>query len=158
MYGLISSVLLCVTLVAGPFISVLIDTLGFRKVALGGSLLAALGIFLSWACSPGKPNIWAIVACFGGITGLGFGMMFQTTVIIVGMYFDKWRPLATGIAMMGTGAGTIIFPPLLSVISKTWSWKAAYLFQAGIALLSASFALLYFPVPMKRKLLLTLNL
>jgi len=67
------------------------------------------------------------------------------------MYFDKWRPLAIGLAMMGTGCGTIIFPPLLATISKTWSWKEAYLFQAVIALLSGGFALLYFPVPQRRE-------
>lgn len=85
---------------------------------MSGSILASIGILLSLVISPYTPNIWAFMVFFGILSGFGFGMMFQPSIVIVGVYFERWRPLATGIAISGTGAGIFAFPPLLQQISK----------------------------------------
>ena len=37
--------------------------------------------------------------------GIGFGMMYLPSIVVVGFYFDKKRALATGIAVCGSGIG-----------------------------------------------------
>ena len=49
---------------------------------------------------------------YGIIGGFGAGMIYLTSIIIVGYYFESKRALATGIAVCGTGVGSIIVPPL----------------------------------------------
>jgi len=39
------------------------------------------------------------------IIGLGFGMIYLSTVLMVNIYFDKKRGLAVGIAVCGSGLG-----------------------------------------------------
>ena len=113
--------------------------------------MAFLGIILTWAVSPHKPNIWAHYILFGGVSGLGFGMMFQPSIVIVGMYFEKWRPLATGIAISGTGVGTFVFPPMVLGIAEYYGWQGAFILMAGLALFSTAFAMFYVPLPLKSK-------
>lgn len=40
---------------------------------------------------------------YGVLGGIGFCFIYMPSVIIVGYYFEKWRPLATGIALCGSG-------------------------------------------------------
>lgn len=53
------------------------------------------------------------------------------SVIIVGYYFEKWRPLATGIALCGSGVGTFILAPISTQLIEKYGWRNALLMQAG---------------------------
>lgn len=68
--------------------------------------------------------------------GIGFGLVYVPAVIAVGFYFEKWRALATGIAVCGSGIGTFLMAPLCTVLIKTYGWRGALLIQAGKALFS----------------------
>ena len=48
-------------------------------------------------------------------TGVGFGLMYLPSIVMVGYYFDKRRALATGIAVCGSGIGSFVFAPLTEV-------------------------------------------
>ncbi|CAL8069882.1 unnamed protein product [Orchesella dallaii] len=146
-FNTVASVLLGVTLLTGPFASIIAERLGFRKTAMMGSLLATLGIFSAWAFSPEEPNFWAFLFGFGVLTGLGFGIMFTLSIVIVGLYFKKNRELATGITVAGTGVGTLTMGPVINEILKYCGWQGAILFQAGLCSLSVVFGALYKPVP-----------
>lgn len=41
--------------------------------------------------------------------GIGFGLVYLPSLVIVSHYFDSKRAMATGIAVCGSGIGTIIF-------------------------------------------------
>lgn len=58
-------------------------------------------------------------------------MIFVPAVIVIGFYFEKWRALATGIAVCGSGIGTFIMAPLSTWLIKTYSWQGALMIQAG---------------------------
>lgn len=53
------------------------------------------------------------------------------SVIIVGYYFEKWRPLATGIALCGSGVGCFIMAPISKYLIDNFGWRNALLAQAG---------------------------
>ncbi|ODN05178.1 Monocarboxylate transporter 10 [Orchesella cincta] len=145
-YNTVGSVLLGVTLMTGPFASIIAEKFGFRKTAIMGSVLATTGILSSWAFSPYEPNFWAFLFGFGILTGLGFGIMFTLSIVIVGLYFKKNREFATGITVAGTGVGTLTMGPVINEILKAYSWQHAILFQAGLAFISILCALVYKPV------------
>jgi len=52
-------------------------------------------------------------------------------VITTGFYFEKWRALATGIAVCGSGIGAFLLAPLSNILLKTFGWRGAFLCQAG---------------------------
>ena len=75
------------------------------------------------------------------VLGIGFGLVYVPAVIAVGFYFEKWRALATGIAVCGSGIGTFVMAPLCTALIKTYGWRGALLIQAGKALFSLSHTL-----------------
>lgn len=52
-------------------------------------------------------------------------------MLTVGYYFEKWRALATGISLCGSGVGTFIFAPLTEVLLEHHGWRMTLLIQAG---------------------------
>lgn len=83
---------------------------------------------------------------YGVIGGVGFSMIYIPSVIIVGYYFERWRALATGIALCGSGVGTFLFAPLNEVMIKSLTWQGALLVQSGIILLCLITGFLYRPL------------
>lgn len=64
--------------------------------------------------------------------GVGFGLIYVPAVIAVGFYFERWRALATGIAVCGSGIGTTVMAPLCSYLIEKYTWRGALLIQAGM--------------------------
>ena len=60
--------------------------------------------------------------------------MYLPSLVMVGLYFDKRRALASGIAMCGSGIGTFVFAPLSQSLINQYSWKGATWIIAGICL------------------------
>lgn len=60
-------------------------------------------------------------------------MIYVSAVLIPGFYFDKWRALATGISVCGSGIGTFVLAPLNAVLVESYGWRSTLLVQAGIA-------------------------
>lgn len=67
-------------------------------------------------------------------TGIGFGLIYLPAVVCVGYYFESKRALATGIAVCGSGIGTMIFPPFINYMIGEYSWKGTNLLVAGLIL------------------------
>ncbi|PSN31947.1 hypothetical protein C0J52_21417 [Blattella germanica] len=145
----------------GPFVSALANRYGFRTVCMLGSALGGIGFVLScFATSttylffsygilgetfdclfnlfPQKPLFM--------IAGIGFGLVYVPAVIAVGFYFEKWRALATGIAVCGSGIGTFLMAPLVTALIQTFGWRGAFLIQAGLVLNCAVFGTLFRPL------------
>jgi predicted MFS family arabinose efflux permease len=68
------------------------------------------------------------------VPGIGFGLVYVPAVIAVGFYFEKWRALATGIAVCGSGIGTFLMAPLSTALIEAFGWRGTLLIQAGTAL------------------------
>jgi predicted MFS family arabinose efflux permease len=68
------------------------------------------------------------------------------SIVSVGFYFEKKRPLATGIAVCGSGIGTFVFSPVLEILSEIYDWKNLLLIMAGIILNGAVFGMLMRPL------------
>lgn len=58
-------------------------------------------------------------------------MIYAPTSIIVGVYFERWRALVAGITSCGSGVGTLVLPPLLSMIMRKRGWRTVYRVISG---------------------------
>lgn len=63
--------------------------------------------------------------------GIGAGLIYLPAVITTGFYFERWRALATGISVCGSGIGAFVLAPISDIIIKQYGWKQALLIQAG---------------------------
>lgn len=64
---------------------------------------------------------------------------------MVGMYFKKWRSLATGLALSGASVGTFVIPILLEALLETFSLYGAILVISALYFNGCVSAALYRP-------------
>lgn len=140
--ALVSSLLSGFYLLAGPFVSAAANRWGFRPVTVVGAFIAAIGFALSRFAT----GVLYLYLTYGFIGGIGFCLIYMPSVITVGYYFEKWRALATGISLCGSGVGTFIMAPVSTMLINALGWRDALLVQAGMILLCAFFGLAFRPI------------
>ncbi|CAD1473627.1 unnamed protein product [Heterotrigona itama] len=144
----IASILVGVTLCSGPISSIFVNKFGCRAVTIAGSILASACLLASmWA-----RNIITLYFSIGIGTGLGFGLIYLPAIVTVTCYFEKYRSLATGIAVCGSGLGTLIFAPCLDYLIAKYGWRGAILICSGIVLNCTVLGALFRPLQDKRKI------
>ncbi|KAK2589234.1 hypothetical protein KPH14_002036 [Odynerus spinipes] len=129
-------------LMAGPFVSALANRYGFRLVAITGSFLSCIAFVLSYLST----TIEFLYISYGVLGGIGVGLIYVPAVITTGFYFERWRALATGIAVCGSGIGAFLLAPISDLLIKTYGWRGALLFQAGMLLNCAIFGAMFRPL------------
>jgi len=112
-----------------------------------GSLIAGSGFFLSWACSPATPSFLPFLLGFGVLGGVGFGLMFTSSIVVLGKFFCMNLPLATGIATTGSAVGSIVMPQILGWLADVWGWQGSFIFLSASCFFSFFFGALYKPCP-----------
>lgn len=76
------------------------------------------------------------MSCFNVVfVGIGYGMMFGPSLVVVGMYFQKRRSLANGLAAAGGSLGQLLIPQLLHLLIQTYGFKG--IFKYYIAFLNS---------------------
>lgn len=59
-------------------------------------------------------------------------MIYMPAVLTVGFYFEKWRGLATGLALCGSGVGTFVIAILTNKLNESLqNWRLIVLIHAG---------------------------
>ncbi|EYC23178.1 hypothetical protein Y032_0016g3158 [Ancylostoma ceylanicum] len=104
--ALIGSLLIGVYLLVGPVVGGLVNKYGARKVVIGGAFISGTAFLISVA----SPNIYFFMLIYGVLGGVGFGMIYLPAIVVVGYYFESKRAIATGIAVAGSGVGTMVMP------------------------------------------------
>ncbi|XP_012215065.1 monocarboxylate transporter 12 isoform X2 [Linepithema humile] len=129
-------------LMVGPFVSALANRYGFRLVAILGSVISCSAFVLSYFST----SIEFLYISYGAIGGIGAGLIYVPAVITTGFYFERWRALATGIAVCGSGIGAFLLAPISDILVKNYGWRGALLFQAGMLLNCAIFGAMFRPL------------
>lgn len=142
--GAVISILTGCYYLAGPLASSFVNVFGIRSVAIAGSILATTAFLLSRFAS----TIWELYLLFGVLGGIGFGCMYLPSIVILSTYFAKKRSVATGIAVCGSGIGTMVFStingPVFDYFGKDVGSFMVYL--AAIAISGSLFSLLFAPL------------
>jgi len=140
--SLIPSILVGITLGAGPIASSFVNKYGCRTVTIMGAIIAAGGLALSMFAT----SITYLFFSVGVCTGFGFGLIYLPAIVSVSMYFEKKRAFATGIAVCGSGLGTFIMAPVTEGLITALGWEYAILITACLVLSCIAFGCLMRPL------------
>uniref|UniRef100_A0A8C1ZI62 Solute carrier family 16 member 8 n=1 Tax=Cyprinus carpio TaxID=7962 RepID=A0A8C1ZI62_CYPCA len=153
----ISSIILAMLYGSGPISSIMVNKFGCRPVMLVGGLLASGGMIIASVTT----NIIQLYLTAGVITGLGLALNFQPSLIMLGSYFDKRRPLANGLAAAGSPVFLSVLSPLGQLLLNHYGWRGGFLITGGLLLNCCACGAIMRPlkckgrkaIPSKKKLL-----
>lgn len=133
---------------AGGVTGRLSDRWGPGRVVAGGGVLVGAGLALSSLAS----SVWHVYLAYGVVLGFGVACAFVPSIATVGQWFERRRGLAIGVAVAGTGVGSLVIAPLSSSLIDSFGWRGAMRILAaiGVAALLAAGAVLRARLPMQR--------
>ncbi|KAK3611190.1 hypothetical protein CHS0354_009442 [Potamilus streckersoni] len=139
--SLVGSINVGIFLGAGPIAGLLMNYMSHRQVALIGATISSIGL----TCMPFTPNVEYMYLFFGLLTGLGYCLLYVPSHVLCGLYFERHRSLASGIAKSGEGFGSIVFPYIIYMLIEKYGWKGSFFLMAGLSLHNFVFAALLRP-------------
>ncbi|KAG1686307.1 Monocarboxylate transporter 12 [Nymphon striatum] len=141
----IESLLISLYFCSGIANGILINKFGCRAMAMSGSIISALG-FCASSQATSIGTLMLLYGIIGGDYSTGFGMMYCSSIVIIGHYFDKKQGLAMGITTSGSGIGTFIIPPLVQKLIEVYGLSGTVLIIGGMLLNGLVFGALMKPV------------
>lgn len=125
--------------IALPIAGRLVDRFGEVRVAFLSSIGLTAAFVMLGLLTSGLISFLALVLF---LTMASSGTTSVSYNRLVVRHFAANRGLALGIALMGTGLGAVLLPPLLAPFIATEGWRAAYLVLAGLTIALSSCAAL----------------
>jgi MFS family permease len=123
----VQSVVLLLSGFGGPAIGYALDRLGPRRLFHGGTLLAALGLFLA----SGAGSLPVLIMTYGIIAGLGLSALgSQPNMVVAALWYPGARGKAIAVADLGTGFGAFVFIPLTQALVVRYGWRTTLLVWA----------------------------
>jgi MFS family permease len=105
----------------GLFSGALADRIGTHRVAGVGALLAGGSLVAAGAVG----SVWQADVTLGLGFGLGLAVCYTPAVAAVQPWFDRNRGVASGIALSGTGLGTLLMPLIARWLIDREGWRVA---------------------------------
>ncbi|XP_065286620.1 monocarboxylate transporter 9-like isoform X1 [Dermacentor albipictus] len=99
--------------------------------------LGLIGSIFLWAGILGAvfaPNMAWMTVTLGAIHGVGVGIVCVTLVIVVMMYFDKYRGVASGLKFAGYTLASLLFPTILTSLKDAYGFRGSMLVYAAITM------------------------
>ena len=66
--------------------------------------------------------------------GVGCGLLYSPSIVVVGQCFEKKRGFANGLSLAGSGIGSIAVPPVMVYTLNTYGLQGTLLIMGGMAL------------------------
>lgn len=120
--------------VCSPALGHLLDRFPARRVILPCTVIyaAALGSLALLT-----PHLWHLYAVFVVLGIVGNGTTQLGYARVVSAWFDENRGQALAAVMAGSGAGSMVFPPLAQTVISAYGWRTAYVVLGALVLLIA---------------------
>jgi len=132
-----------------PLSGQIADRFGSRRVIIFGVIVISISLLLS---SRAK-TMWQIYAVYSLGIGIGIGFAYAPSMGVVQRWFVKRRGLASGLAVMGIGLGTLGMPIFSAALIHWSSWRTAYLVMSILVFIcGVSAAILIVESPARRGL------
>ncbi|MBW8755008.1 MAG: MFS transporter [Sphingomonadales bacterium] len=111
------------TAIASPFLGIIVDKWGARRLALPGVVLTITAMTL-FGFTNGAVWMWVALWLFFGIASACIKSTVWT-VAVLGV-FDKSKGLALALVMSGTALSQVLVPPVGNWLIGAFGWRAAY--------------------------------
>ncbi|OUM53714.1 hypothetical protein BVG19_g3021 [[Candida] boidinii] len=119
-FAFVGSIILCLAQALAPLVMLLSSVLGHKLTMTIGLTLQSAGYIL---CSFAT-ELWHIYVTLGVMVGVGFSLVVNPGLVIMPSWFNKYKATASGITVMGTGLGGVIFSlSTQSLIDTTHDYK-----------------------------------
>jgi len=105
----------------GLFSGALADRIGTHRMAGAGALLCGGSLVAAGAVG----TVWEADVTLGAGFGLGLAICYTPAIAAVQPWFDRNRGIASGIALSGTGLGTLLMPLLARWLIEDEGWRVA---------------------------------
>ncbi|XP_078489765.1 monocarboxylate transporter 2-like [Ciona intestinalis] len=126
--GWVSAILTAGLAIGGMISASVMAKFGHRSaVIIGGLIAGASSIVASFSTS-----VVMLVIFAGLLQGIGYGISFVATPVIIGYYFAKRRSLATNFASMGGSLGTFLICPLNGLLVEQFGIHGYFLIMGGL--------------------------
>ena len=77
-------------------------------------------------------NLFFVFVLF--FTGIGLALLTVPAYSLLGQYFDKYLPLASGVVEVCGALGIVVFPPLTQILLDTYGWRNTLLLLGAVCL------------------------
>ncbi|OZJ02607.1 hypothetical protein BZG36_04280 [Bifiguratus adelaidae] len=120
----------------GVFIAPWIARFGYRPIMAAGSIISPLGLILASI----NTSYWQLYLTQGVMFGVGGALTFNPSIGLPAQYFDKYRGVATGMSVCGSGIGGLTLSPLTQYLITHYGYRATlrYLGIMGFGILGIS--------------------
>ncbi|WAR28424.1 MOT5-like protein [Mya arenaria] len=97
-----------------------------RNLVFLGTLLNSAGFIITSKAV----SIDVLLLSYGVLNGMGFAFTIGTSMIMVSLYFDKKRGLATTLAVAGGSVGGLVFAPLITALLEYYGYEGLMIIGA----------------------------
>ncbi len=106
-----------------------LDKYGPRRVVSVMGLLTGLSLLATSQVG----SLWQIFLSYSLILAMGTGGTIPVLMSVVSRWFYKRRGFALGIAMSGTGLGTLLMAPFAAYLISNLGWRMSYVVMGAVA-------------------------
>ncbi|XP_030852179.1 monocarboxylate transporter 14-like [Strongylocentrotus purpuratus] len=114
--------------VTNPYAGLLADKYGHRQVIFVGGVISSLAILASSFAT----DFTMLTITYGLVGGIGFGLSHMPAIVMLSRYFDTKIGTATGLAMSGTGLGTIFMSIVTQYLVDEFGWRGTMMILSAI--------------------------
>ena len=79
------------------------------------------------------------------LSGIGAGLLDFTSIVLPCHYFIKRRALATALTVTGSGVGTLVMAPIMTLLMEEYGWRGSCFLLAAIVLQLMVFTVYIWP-------------
>lgn len=126
----ITSIAVATIHVVAPVASALSARFSHRSVVIIGGLICSVGVMVGSFAR----TVVELYLTVGLLNGFGYALTWTPTVTMVGMYFEKRRPLANALSSAGECIFTFVLTPLFQLLIDSYSWRGALLILGALQL------------------------
>lgn len=105
---------------------------GLKKTLIAGYIL----MFLGWLFTAFLPEstFWAMFLTFGGLFGIGDGMVYNVIVALMPKWFPDKKGLASGLTLAMLGMSATVFSPVVSGWLNKFGFRTSFMIVAFVYL------------------------
>ena len=124
--SVLAALMQSVPLLFSPFVCWWTTKFGASRASFIGCILVSTGFFLPYLLQFTKA-FWVPAFAYGCLLSVGLAFCYVPAYLILPVYFEEDRGLATGLAVSGSGVGQVLLAILIKACILKYDWRGTSL-------------------------------